>query len=618
MNTRTKIFCACSFALLPPLAVAQTAPSLSLTTTTYSLSVPYLEYGSDSGKQAYSVSLTATTLESFRLDAASVKPTPLLTSVTNPATFGFGGTTGYKLTLPYLEFTSGGITKAYSAILTTSDLNLFLVDTSSIKEVAVQSALAGPGGISVAEVNQQTVGSATFGASSKLKVSWTAPTGHNIDHYEITATESLMNTKVTVTAAAAATSTTLTPLKAATTYSVVVKACKDSACTNAGSAPAASATTPNEYWQLQGIGNTVATLTKPVLDGNARLSATRFGIEAGANANTVQFYYGPQRVSGQSVASSGVVSADNPASYLTGFTSHATTSGVRSPTSATSGIKDVMTGQGVPLSAALGAKVRLFFESNDADGKTRIYSVDSVDGYVGRDFNLGASTVCSTSADYQPSGGCPATVVLGVEGDTINPTSRIKAARQNKIAWPTLTDWRWDGAVGTFMVFTFENVAACNTASHNHGYAVWNGSAFVAQFDSRGCPKMFRAAQAALPMHIGDVRYKMYFGDPTLTSGKTSSSTLPFVGPKKLIYADARSSSDATIVDYEDWETVSTARNVNFLWPNGELLDDKAEGYIDDFHFLTPTGNMDIQVLYMSITDGSVSPFAATAVLLNP
>jgi len=481
-------------------------------------------------------------------------------------------------------------------------------------------SLDAPTKVAVVETGTQTVGSMSFGSSSKLLASWTAPNGA-VDHYEITATESLMNTSVKVTAAAAAASAALTPLKASTSYSVVVKACKDSSCATAGTATAVSATTPGEYWQLQGTptGNSVSTLTKPVSDGNARLSATRFGPEAGATANTVQFYYGPKGVSGQSVASSGVVSSANSASYLTGFTSYASTSGVRSPTpAATVGIKDIMTGQGVPLSEAMGAKVRLFFESNDADGKTRIYSVDSVDGYVGRDFNSGPATTCSASADYLSTGNCPATVIVGVQGDTVKPTNKISAARQNKIGWPTLTDWRWDGAVGTFMVYTFENVAGCTTASHNHAYAVWNGTGFVTQFDSLGCPKMFGAAQAALPMHIGDVRYKMYFGDPTITTGRIAGSTLPFVGPKKLIYADGRTSGDAGIVDYEDWESVSNGRNVIFLWPNGDQLNDAAEGYIDDFHFLTPTASLDIQVLYLSVTDGTVSPFAATAVLVNP
>lgn len=495
---------------------------------------------------------------------------------------------------------------------------LDLGPASGYSSLAACSSLSGPSGVSLAEVSQQTVAGTSFASSSKLLASWTAPSGYSIDHYEITATESLMNTSITATATSTATSATLTSLKAATAYSIVVKACQNSACSTAGSSSAVGATTPNEYWQLQGTGNTVSTLTKPVADGNARLSATRFGAEAGSAANTVQFYYGPKGVSGQSVASSGAVSSANAASYLTGFTSYASSSGVRSPSSVVSGIKDIMTGQGVPLTEAMGGKVRLYFESNDVDGKTRIYSVDSVDGYVGRDFNLGAATTCSAAVDYLSTGNCPATVVIGVEGDATRPTSKISAARQNKVAWPTLTDWRWDGAAGAFMVFTVDRITGCTTASHNHAYAIWDGASFIPQYDSTGCPKVFKSAQAALPMHIGDVRYKMYFGDPTVTTGKSTSSTLPFVGPKKLIYADGRTTGLASTVEYEDWENTGVARDVRFIWPNGELLNDTAEGYIDDFHFLTPTGSMDIQVLYLSITDGSVAPFSAAAVLINP
>lgn len=608
--------CTCVLTLLPALVAAQTAPSLNVSGATYTLSIPYLEYGSGSTKLAYSANLSTTNLAAFTLDSNSVKTTALVTAASNPATFA-AITGGYRLSLPYLEFTNAGSTKAYTAKLTTTDLKSFTIDTGSVQEVAVQTVLAAPSAVTLTELNKQSVGSATFGASSKLGVSWTAPNGYTVDHYEITASESLMNTSVVISASATATSATLTSLKAATSYSVVVKACKDSNCSNAGKASTVTATTPSEYWQLQGTGNTVSTLSKPVADGNARLSATRFGPEAGSVANTVQFYYGPAGVMGLAVAASGTVSTATPASYLN-FTSYATTSGIISPTNPTSGIKSIATGQGVPLSAAMGAKVRLFFESNDADGKTRIYSVDSVDGYIGRDFNSGSATTCSASGDYLSGGNCPTTVVIGVEGDTVNANTKFTAARQNKVAYPTQTDWRWDGAVGTFMVFTVDQISGCTTGSHNHAYAVWNGSKFVVQYDSSGCPKMFKSAQAALPMHIGDVRYKMYFGDPSISTGKTTGSTLPFVGPKKLIYADGRSSGDTSIVDYEDWESVANSRNVVFLWPNGEQLNDAAEGYIDDFHFLAPTGSLDLQVLYLTITNGTVVPFAATAVLLNP
>ncbi|OGA48282.1 MAG: hypothetical protein A3G25_13675 [Betaproteobacteria bacterium RIFCSPLOWO2_12_FULL_63_13] len=119
-------------------------------------------------------------------------------------------------------------------------------------------------------------------------------------------------------------------------------------------------------------------------------------------------------------------------------------------------------------------------------------------------------------------------------------------------------------------------------------------------------------------MHLGDARYKLYFGDPSITTGKITPGLLPFLGPKKLIYADGRGTGSQTNVDFEDWESTASARNVVFVWPNGDPLDAGAEGYIDDFHFLAPTGSLDLQVMYLAITDGTVPPIGAAAVLLNP
>lgn len=45
---------------------------------------------------------------------------------------------------------------------------------------------------------------------------------------------------------------------------------------------------------------------------------------------------------------------------------------------------------------------------------------------------------------------------------------------------------------------------------------------------------------------------------------------------------------------------------------------DTAEGYIDDYHFLAPTGSLDPKVMYLTLTNGTVIPFAATAALVNP
>jgi hypothetical protein len=312
---------------------------------------------------------------------------------------------------------------------------------------------------------------------------------------------------------------------------------------------------------------------------------------------------------------SGPADAASPESYLQ-FSSRAGTSGLISPSTASPLIQSVATGQGVPVTRARGGFVRLFFEAPGPDGRTRILWIDSKDGYFGQDFNSGSATTCSTAADYSRGGGCEPTVAIAVDGDT-NGNALVTNARQNKVAWPTLDSPHWDMAVGSFMVFTVDRVTGCADYSHNHGYAVWDGAAWQVQYQSNGCPKLFTSAQAAFPFHSGGVRYRLYYGDPSVTEGRTNSN-LPFLGPKKLIYAEGTVSGAADVVEFEDWEAQASARDVVFLWPNGDELDARAEGYIDDYHFLAPTGSLDLQVMYITITDGGIPPIAVAAILINP
>ena len=480
------------------------------------------------------------------------------------------------------------------------------------------TTVSAPTQVTVANVNERTVGSVKMYSSTQLNVTWVASSG-TIDHYELVVTDTAAGTSSSASTSATTTTRALTALKAATTYSVKVTACGDSACTNAGSAAAVSGSTSAEYWQLQGTGNSVAGLTKIVSDGNARISATRLGPEAGTNADRLHLYYGPSATNPQALATaftSQRTDASVPDSYLS-FVSMAGTTGLVSPTTSSTLVKKVATGQGVPLSAAMGGKVRLFFEAAGADNKTRILYLDSQDGYIGRDFNAGSSGLCTTIADYSTGGGCVPTVAIGVEGDATLANSRIQNARQFKLGYPILTDWRWGGEVGTFMVLTTESVSACTTVNMNHAYAVWTGVKWDVQYATDGCPKLFKSAQAAFPMHLGGARYKMYYGDPSTTTGRVATSPLPWLGPKKLIYADGATTATA-IVDFEDWEGTSAGRNVIFLWPNGDQLDDTAEGYIDDFHFLAPTGSLSLQVMYLAITNSSIAPIGAGAILLNP
>lgn len=493
---------------------------------------------------------------------------------------------------------------------------LFLTILTSFNAYAITA----PTDISASNTGAKTVGATTIYSSTELNVSWTSPEGSNVDHYEITATETIGNTSVSTKTSGS--SATLSGLKAATTYSVTVKACEDASCSSGASSDPVTGTTFSEYWQLQGTGNTTSGLTKIVSDGNARLSATRIGPDAGGDsASRILLYYGPTMSQGGSpkltvASTSEATEASLPSSYLR-FQSYASSSGLVSPTTATALIKQVATGQGVPLSSEMGGKVRLFFEAEGSDGKTRVMYIDSKDGYTGYDFNSGSSGICSSSSDYQDGGGCAPYIAIGVEGDSDRPNLGIRNARQFKLGFPTLDDWRWDGSSGTFMVFTTDKVTGCSDYNMNHGYAVWDGSSWNVQYDSGGCPKLFKSAQAAFPMHIGGKKYKMYYGDPSISTGRLNTS-IPFLGPKKLIYADGASSGSANTVDFEDWENQDSARDVVFLWPDGHQLDAGAEGYIDDYHFLAPTGNLDLQVMYMAISNGTDVPFTAAAVLLNP
>lgn len=482
---------------------------------------------------------------------------------------------------------------------------------------SVASAQTAPGDVVVTPVTTAAVGTSSLPSSTRLAVAWTrADRAH---HVEVVARESIQGTEVRATLGADATAVTLTNLKAATTYAVTVIACQDEPCALAVASRPVDASTDTEYWQFVGVGRSVDGLTKIVADGNARLSATRFGPDAGEMAGAVQLYYGPmprdRRPQLAVAVASGPADAAAPESFLS-FGSRAGSSGVTAPTTPTPLVASVATGQGVPVSSPDGGFVRLFFEAQGADGRTRAMWVDSKDGYRGLDFNAGPASTCERPEDFAPGGGCTPTMAVGVESDP-DGNPRIRNARQFKVAWPTLESPHWDLAPGTFMVFTTDRVDGCSAASHNHGYAVWDGTRWAVQYREDGCPKLFTSAQAAFPLHTGAARYRLYYGDPSMQEGR-GTSNLPFLGPKKLIYADGVVSGPPDRVDFEDWEPQTANRDVVFLWPDGSPLDARAEGYIDDYHFLAPTGSPDLQVMYVTITDGAIAPIAVAAVLRNP
>ncbi|HWS27472.1 MAG TPA: hypothetical protein VN259_13005 [Xanthomonadales bacterium] len=461
-----------------------------------------------------------------------------------------------------------------------------------------------------------TAGS-SLSSSSRLQASWAAPAGMTPSHYALRVID--LGSSETRALTSSGNSIVLTELKAASEYRVEVSVCSEARCFLTQTA-SASASTPGEVWQLQGSGNTVAGLRRVVADGNVKIHALRYGADAPtALAGRVQAYYGPAggpALAGLAVASANApASATDPLSFLS-LTSLAGSSGLIRPSTPAALVADVATGQAVPLSAAMGGGVRLYFEALGG-GRTRILSIDSADGYTGRDFNRGAATTCASAADYSAGGGCAPSVVIGIDTD-VGGNPRIPNARQFKIGVPTQTDWRWDGAAGTFMWFTADTITGCSNVNRNHVYAVYDGTRFVVQYDGLGCPRHIRNVQAGHPMHLGGVRWKFYYGDTSDLSGALPGSTLPYLGPKRVLYANGALSGDPTRVDFEDWENVAVGRRVRFLWPNGEPLSDSAEGYIDDFSIIAPTGSLDLQLLYVAITDGRIAPLMAAAVLENP
>lgn len=467
-------------------------------------------------------------------------------------------------------------------------------------------------------VDVQTIGGTGRGSSTKLRVSWSAPAGA-VDHYLLRVTDNVLGASTNQSVPAGELARTLSGLGSDTSYTVVLSACLDASCSAplSSASGTATASTPPEVWQLQGTGHAHGTLTRVVSDGNVKIHAFRYGDGApAAQLGRVQLYYGSSNpaASGLAVATGDMVASAAAPSTVLSFTSLAGAAGLIMPASPAPLVSQVNTGQALPLA---NGQFKLYFEATGADSKTRILSVNSQDGLVGRDFNAGASGVCSTSADYNTGGGCNPKVLIGVEGDTLQANPKLRNVRQFKVGVPTATDWRWDGAAGTFMVFTTDMVTGCSTSNFNHGYAVWDGADWHVQYDG-ACPKLFTSVQAATPLHLGGARFKLYYGDPSITAGKNAGSMLPFLGPKKLMYADGARTGAAATVDFEDWDGTARARELLFVWPDETPLDATAEGYIDDFVAITPTAELGFQVLYIATTDGTMPPFTAAAILRNP
>lgn len=482
-------------------------------------------------------------------------------------------------------------------------------------------------GLTVTQTGAVAIAGKMYFSSSKLLASWSPPDAA-VDHYEVVASDSVSFSTQTFTTNAA--QVTLTGLKSGTQYNLRLKACRDQNCSQFTPADKeAQGATSEEYWQVQGAGNSYATATHIVSDGNVGAYAMRFGEWAGAElSGRLQLYYNP--LQGTEKGAKPAITA-NLASSLAAASSFTGISGfgLKTPCGnvppgqpppncpGNSLVRNLSLFQAVPMNGF----VRMFFEANGTDQKNRILYLDSQDGYTGRDFNRGAGTFCQSMSDYAPGGDCEPKVAIGVQGDTIEGNPGIQNVRQFKIVYPKLSDERWDGAAGTPMVFTVNPASqACSPYNFTQGYAVWDGARWQVQYQPNGCPKMFEQMQAPNPVHLGGARYKLYFNNTMALRGQPSNP-LTDTKPMKVFYADAALTGGSNAVEFEDWEATTMAREVHYLWPDGSEVNLENESKFDDHVTLMPTGDPNFQVMYSnlsSIQTPSTPPFIGVLALINP
>src|SRR3989338_4635280 len=131
----------------------------------------------------------------------------------------------------------------------------------------------------------------TYASSSKLKVSWEPIEGATsyIIHYK-ESSDGSSSTEQEISASSQETSKTLDKLKSGTIYTFDVDACFDSACTSSQSLGTATASTEEEYWQLQGNGNSHDTATEIVDSGSVLAYAV---ISSQKDDEQIVLYYNP-------------------------------------------------------------------------------------------------------------------------------------------------------------------------------------------------------------------------------------------------------------------------------------------------------------------------------------
>ncbi|MBF0470118.1 MAG: hypothetical protein HQL48_01955 [Gammaproteobacteria bacterium] len=414
-------------------------------------------------------------------------------------------------------------------------------------------------------------------------------------------------------------------LKSATTYTLTLFTCSDDSCsTKVTVGDAATATTAEEFWQVHG-GNSYDTATHVVDHGSALSYVYQYESHAGSPDNVTLLYFHPRGSSewkgGIRIAessSSGAAAAD-----LTHF--NVTGSGLGDPcTDSSQNNLACATGdspysiEAFQLIPQISGVVRLYFNAAtvaDLNAATRIYYLDSQDGYLGLDFDQDLNSSKCEGAEFAAGGSCASQLLLGVDGD--QPLgSPLTHARQFKIGYPMLQSVIWDESEGTFMVIT--GADSCGQTDNGLFLANYMGNNQWQVAEEDGCAKpLVRYGHGPVIVHLGGDRYKFYYEYEADSQGTFSRDEKPL----RMVYIDAGIDGKVTPTEIE---SETAARDVNFLWADGTLLTAAEERGLGDHVIHVADKDLNHQVMYMNLGGfdnqdwGEPSSGIGMALLLNP
>ncbi len=84
----------------------------------------------------------------------------------------------------------------------------------------------------------------------------------------------------------------------------------------------------------------------------------------------------------------------------------------------------------------------------------------------------------------------------------------------------------------------------CSDYQQNHGYAVWDGAAWKVQYQPQRLPETLHERAGGISVSQRRREVPAVLRRPVDHRRPRGSSNLPFLGPKKLIYADGRATGD--------------------------------------------------------------------------